>query len=222
MKKEALIFFFRHPEKGMVKTRLAAALGDDFVFELYNNFIYDMLDACASVDADTVLAVSGGANADGSGFYGKYICIGQRGNDLGGRMFNAFIDVNTLGYSRMVLVGSDIPDLPAEMLMDAFAKLDNSDVVLGPSPDGGYYLIGLRGEIMDGAIFENVPWGTALVFERTIGNIIAKGLSCDTLSTWNDIDDFDDLKKFYIDNLKNNTAYHTMRFLKKNKRLVSG
>ena len=214
MNRRALILFLRYPEKGRVKTRLAKVLGDDFVLELYKNFIADILDLCGDVDADIIPAYAGGNGIlPNRPLYEAYSCVRQKGSDLGERMYNAFVEVSSLGYSQFVLIGSDIPDLPAEIISEAFEHLERRDVVLGPSRDGGYYLIGVNRERIDDAIFKGIPWSTSQVFEKTITNLRNKDLSWAALTLWNDIDDAEDLKRFYDTYKDKKVTSSTMRFL---------
>jgi len=115
------------------------------------------------------------------------VLIPQRGDDLGARMHQALVDVFAAGAGAVVLIGSDLPTLPAAAVTDAFAQLDaGADVVVGPTDDGGYYLIGVsepRAELFDG-----VPWGTAEVFETTLARVARLGLSAATVAPWYDVD----------------------------------
>jgi len=217
MEKRALILFLKYPEKGKVKTRLAKTLGDDFVLELYQHFIIDILETCKKIDSNIILAISfENGCIQNTLFYEEYTCISQRGYNLGDKMYNAFFDIFSQGYSKLVLIGSDIPDLPAEIITDAFNKLDQDDIVLGPCKDGGYYLIGLNNEKNDHSIFDGVPWSTPLVMERTIDNLKSKGLSWNFLIPLNDIDNSNDLKCYYENNRNRDVRSSTMKFILQN------
>ncbi len=217
MSNRALIFFLKYPEKGLVKTRLAKDLGDDFVLELYMNFIIDILDSFSAINSDIILAYScSRENIHNVPFFNGYNCIVQKGNDLGERIYAAFLEASSLGYSKLILIGSDSPDLPAEIISEAFENLNRNDIVLGPSTDGGYYLIGMGREKIEYSIFEGVPWSTSHVLERTIYNLKSNGTSWKLLKVWNDIDDTKDLKKFYDKNKHMDLKSSTMRFLTDN------
>lgn len=217
MNERALIIFLKYPEKGLVKTRLAQRLDQDFVLELYKHFIVDILKTCKDVDADIIIAYSF-SNEDLKNTVLKkdHSYIIQKGNDLGKKMFNAFTEISSKGYSRLVIIGSDIPDLPAEIVNNAFITLDNKDAVLGPSKDGGYYLIGLRSEKIVTLIFDDVKWSTPNVLNSTIENLNKANFSWSLLQTWNDIDEYEDLKEFYNRHRFEDTKFDTMRFLSKN------
>ena len=135
--------FIKYPERGAVKTRLASVPGDDLTYELYQCFLADISSMVRNVKAEKIIVYSGRESISFPDFPGIQ-CLRQRGNDIGQRMHNAFVDVFSHGFERCILMGSDSPDLPAVLVNDAFNKLDLADVVLGPSVDGEYYLIGCK------------------------------------------------------------------------------
>lgn len=213
MKENALILFLKFPERGKVKTRLAAVLGDDPAYRLYRCFLADIAAMTHHVNAQTIIAYSG---PEGESFanFPDVQCLHQRGHDLGERMHAAFLDVFAQGFERCVLVGSDIPDLPTGMINDAFEILRSVDIVLGPSTDGGYYLVGCKSSSLRRSIFSDIPWSTALVFSETRNRITGEGLVSAELQPWSDIDDFDDLKQYYERNRHQNETSYVMHFLK--------
>ena len=95
-------------------------------------------------------------------------CIAERGSTFGERFENALEDVRSLGYDEIVAIGGDIPGLDGRRIAEAFSALASNDVVLGPSPDGGVYLIGARGAV--GGLFAGVRWKTSSVFIRLRAN----------------------------------------------------
>ena len=122
-----------------------------------------------------------------------------------------FID----GYEKIILIGSDIPHITNEIIQTSFDKLDSNDCVLGPSEDGGYYLIGFNKSTFSPEVFRNIDWSTDKVLEQTSQKLNTKSIYFH--QELNDIDNLDDLKDFY----KN---YHvgyfensnTVQFLKDN------
>ena len=148
-------------------------------------------------------------------------CLPQRGDDLGERMFNAFLDVFSLGFKRCTLMGSDIPDLPACAVNDAIEKLDASGAVLGPSTDGGYYLIGFQKNSLQRSIFSNITWSKADVFSETLARMAEARIDCAQLPSWSDIDEVDDLKHFYENNKSRTATSQVMIFLK-TRRIIEG
>ena len=107
-------------------------------------------------------------------------------------MKKAFLTAFDDGFDSVVLIGSDSPDLPQAYIKLAFSALKTNDVVLGPSSDGGYYLIGMT---QNYDIFENIPWSTSKVFEKTIEKIDKLGLKIKTLSVLYDIDTNEDWER---------------------------
>jgi rSAM/selenodomain-associated transferase 1 len=213
LKENALILFLKYPKRGEVKTRLAATLGDDFAYRLYQCFLADAATMTRHVNAQTVMVYSGPAGVTFPGFSGVP-CLEQRGRNIGERMYFALLDVFALGFERCVLIGSDIPDLPAGMINDAFEILRSVDIVLGPGTDGGYYLMGCRQDTLRESVFAEIPWSTQAVFSETLKRIATAGLESAELQPWSDIDDLDDLKKFYERNNDPASTSQVIRFLK--------
>ena len=118
--------------------------------------------------------------------------VPQRGDDLGSRMHHAFEWAFQRGFRKTIVIGSDIPTLESVILERAFTLLNDSDVVLGPSMDGGYYLIGLRATRK--SLFQNIPWGTGIVFKETESVIEAENLRLSRLPVKRDIDTGDDVR----------------------------
>lgn len=220
MKEKALILFFKYPEEGAVKTRIAKDLGEAFTLELYRRFIDDMIQTGKKIDGDIFIVYSLADEANDSNNYlwqKQYRCLRQKGEDMGDRMHNAFQEFASQGYGKLALIGSDAPDLPAEYIEEAFFRLDANDVVLGPSADGGYYLIALRDDTINRVIFDGVPWSTPRVLDETLRIVRRKNITCHLLPEWYDIDEVDDLRYFYDRNKKSGEALRTLRFLSRNK-----
>jgi rSAM/selenodomain-associated transferase 1 len=212
----AFILFLKYPERGAVKTRLTGALGDDLALDLYSCFLTDISVMTRQVNAETIIVYSGPEGVSFSTFPGAQ-CLLQRGADIGERMYFAFLDVFSQGFERCMLMGSDIPDLPAGLVNNAFNELSSVDIVLGPSTDGGYYLIGCKQSGLRQSIFSGIPWSTAGVFSETLRRVAESGLAFAQLSRWSDIDELDDLKKFYEKNSSRAATSQVMKFLNANK-----
>jgi uncharacterized protein len=213
--KSVLNLFFKYPEFNMVKTRLARDLDGTFVFDLYREFIKDIIDTGKKVDAGLILSISSSGGTP-PGNYEKEFgirSIAQSGQDLGERMYNSFNKIFSFAYRRCLLIGSDIPDISAGLLNKAFDKLNNYDIILGPSSDGGYYLIGLNSSSLHREIFKDVRWGTGDVLEKTMENTSKLNLKHYLLDELNDIDSLHDLRLFYDKN-KNRDDLLTVKFLK--------
>ncbi|MEN6467963.1 MAG: TIGR04282 family arsenosugar biosynthesis glycosyltransferase [Smithella sp.] len=212
MNQDALILFLRYPERGAVKTRLADTLGAELTYELYQRFLADLSVMVREVQTAKVIVYEGQQEAVFPDFPGIGP-IRQRGSDMGDRMFCALSDVFALGFERCVLIGSDSPDLPARLVNDAFDKLTSADVVIGPSRDGGYYLIGCNQASLHRTMFSGIPWSTADVLPETLQRIAQTGLVSARLEQWSDIDEIKDLRQFYERNRKRTTRSQTMKFL---------
>lgn len=213
----ALNLFLRYPERGKVKTRIAAHLGDDFAHKLYLSFLRDLFASAGKVNAHVIVTYASEGDVDEAAAASEwgYEAHRQSGKNLGERMFNSMKRIFRMGYERCVLMGSDIPDLPAETLAESFIALDTHDYVLGPSEDGGYYLVGTKKEKLHESVFQGIPWSTGGVLKATMRAMDAGGLGCRILGPWSDIDDMEDLRAFYTRNLQGTASTFTMQFLMK-------
>lgn len=193
-KPQALILFARDPVIGQVKTRLQGALAAEVVFKLYSGFLEDSIDKICAVE-DTDLFI-GAYPSPESEFFTELQprvpirVFSQEGADLGERMKNVFLQRIAEGYHRTVIIGSDSPSLPVEYIRKAFAS--EKELVLGPSTDGGYYLIGMGSRFVD--VFSGVSWGSATVLGDTLTRIREGGVSLETLPVWYDVDLPEDLR----------------------------
>jgi rSAM/selenodomain-associated transferase 1 len=124
----------------------------------------------------------------------QYLYMPQTGENLGERMKNGFAEAISMNFKRVVLIGSDIPDLPLGFIEEAFASLREKDAVIGPSLDGGYYLIGFKNETFSPRVFEGIHWSTESVFEKTLRLLEQEGLTVHTLQPLRDIDTVEDLR----------------------------
>ncbi len=196
----ALIIFAKAPIPGQVKTRLCPPLTPDEAASLHGSFVLDALERSREaggqgpVTVDRFLACA--PPADHVFFKimeerQRVRLLLQSGDDLGARMDQAFKEVFSLGYQRALLVGTDVPSLPASCYREAFTLLSDHDLVLGPSLDGGYYLIGLKRSVPD--LFMEIPWSTDEVFSLTRTKAEALGLNMALLPTRRDVDTIDDL-----------------------------
>ncbi len=198
MDDRCLLFFIRYPEKGRVKTRLAASMGDERALELYKRFLLNIL---STLNKGTFLFYLCFYPAEAlqslrKWLGGEYLYIPQQGEDLGERMKNGFMEAFDSGFKRVALIGSDIPDLPLEFIEEAFASIREKDCVIGPSLDGGYYLIGFKDTKFSPQVFKGILWSTERVFEETMKILEREGLTVHTLRPLRDIDTIDDLRKF--------------------------
>jgi rSAM/selenodomain-associated transferase 1 len=193
-----LIVFVKVPEEGKVKTRLARTIGDEAACALYRCFVADTVALARQTEFDTKVFFYPPEQVEAAAdWLGKDVALmPQSGRDLGERMAAAFLEVFH-DYRYVVLIGSDVPDLPSKIVDETFTGLRTHDAVIGPAGDGGYYLIGFSADRFTTAPFEGIEWGEPGVFERTVDILMTCGLKVHVLPQWNDIDDFDDLKVFF-------------------------
>ena len=196
MKSRCLIVFVKSPEAGGVKSRLAAAVGEQKTRLLYRCFVEDLLDSldkgnyCLKIffyppDQQPVLS---------RWFGDERSYEPQTGDDLGQRMKNAFEKCFAEGFDKVILIGSDCPDLPQEIIDESFSALTSCDAVIGPSLDGGYYLIGFQAVTFLPDLFSGIAWSTEDVLKSSRAILDKKGLRVFMLPPWRDIDTYEDLK----------------------------
>jgi rSAM/selenodomain-associated transferase 1 len=194
--KSIIILFVKAPVRGRVKTRLAAAIGDDAALGLYQNFVLDVLETVKKTGHLFALYVhppdTGEATATWPG--GPHRVMPQQGADLGERMENAFLQCFAEGIERVVLIGSDLPDLTPALLREAVSALAKHDVVIGPASDGGYYLIGFNRHTFLPKMFHGMTWGADTVFQETMTVLNASALAIYRTPEWHDVDTVEDLK----------------------------
>jgi rSAM/selenodomain-associated transferase 1 len=192
--KKAIIIFVRNPELGKVKTRLAKEIGDEQTLKVYKELLQHTHNVTSNVDCDKFVYYVDYINENDlweNELFQKRL---QAGEMLGDRMMLAFMELFQLGYSKLLIIGSDCPELTSFVIDDAFDMLDTNDVVIGPSSDGGYYLLGLRKLIPD--LFSNKQWSTATVLADTIKDTVRLRKTCVFLPELSDIDTVEDLQKY--------------------------
>ena len=193
MNKKALIIFVRNPVLGKVKTRLAATVGDEKALEIYQSLLQHTHDITAGLNCDKyVYYADEVANNDmwGNAHFKK---AKQAEGNLGYKMMRAFADMFQKGYQSVCIIGSDCLSLTATAIKEAFDKLEQADVVIGPSEDGGYYLLGMKKVIAP--IFTNKQWSTDSVFPETMTAIKLLSLTHSLLPVLSDIDTEEDWEK---------------------------
>jgi hypothetical protein len=195
MTDDAVLVFVRAPERGRVKTRLAAEIGDGAALRVYRRLAEHAVEQARALGPAAALRVhhtpadAGAAVRAWLGGGATY--LPQADADLGGRMRAAFQAAFDAGFRRVVIVGSDLPALSADVLRRAFALLDGHRCVLGPAADGGYWLLGMREMI--GGVFDGVPWSTGGVLAATRARLAEAGITPALLETLADVDTAADL-----------------------------
>jgi len=218
-----LLFLVKDPTRGAVKTRLASVVGANIAKDLYKNFIHDMLSRLDNDNYPFFICVYPQHALDRLQkiFGEKYQYLPQKGDDLGQRMEHCFRNAFSRGFRRVIVIGSDVPDLPEDTFGDAFRFLNTADCVIGPSLDGGYYLIGFRSDSLLREAFRGIHWGTDTVLEKTTDTLRRHHLRTHLLRTWRDIDTVEDLKQFFEKNKHTSTCPRTMTYLHATKLLPS-
>ncbi|MEP3838043.1 MAG: TIGR04282 family arsenosugar biosynthesis glycosyltransferase [Algibacter sp.] len=197
MNKELVIVFVKNIKLGKVKTRLAKTIGNQGAFDVYTELVGVTEKATQQLKADKRIYFSESIVEHQWNSQEKFV---QEGADLGERMKNAFIEGFKDGYHRIVLIGSDLPDITAKHINKGLEALIQHDLVFGPAEDGGYYLVGLSKPHL--FVFKNKPWSETHLLEETLYEIKEKQVTFTTLDTLNDIDNFEDLiaSEFYQSN----------------------
>ncbi|HXI20035.1 MAG TPA: TIGR04282 family arsenosugar biosynthesis glycosyltransferase [Gemmatimonadales bacterium] len=187
---EILAIFVKAPEPRRVKTRLALEIGPEAAADLYRRLGRGIVARSGSAGYSTVawFAPADGGEGVSSwlGGLGVDRFLPQRGAGLGARLAGTFARHFREGAGRVVVVGSDCPDVDEGLVARAFAALGDRDLVLGPTLDGGFYLIGLTARVP--GLFRRVAWSTSAVSRRTLENAERLGLRVATLPTLRDID----------------------------------
>ncbi len=161
--------FAKFWQPGAVKTRLGETIGSEAAAALYRESLRTLLVRFASVAASRELVFTpGDRQAEFRLLASQAWQLEEQGTgDLGQRMARFFERAFASGRSRVVLIGSDSPTVPSSWVDRAFDALDHHRVVLGPSEDGGYYLVGARGDRVP-PIFFDIDWSTAQVWPQTV------------------------------------------------------
>lgn len=184
--KNTLLIFIRNPVLGKVKTRLAHTLGQEEALRIYLILLEKTRDAALACPAERWLFYSDEVDKQDpwpSDRFQKYV---QHTGDLGERMEAAFQQAFDTGAEKVVIIGSDCPALSGSVLLNAFEWLETTDFVLGPVPDGGYYLLGMKSP--ESSVFHGIAWSTETVRETTINKIQSAGKSVALLPMLSDVD----------------------------------
>jgi uncharacterized protein len=222
--KEALVLMAKAPIAGQVKTRLGGALGPEDAAELYVAFLSDTFAAMEEVweereEVSLVLCYTPAGEEEAFERVEREggLMLAQRGDDLGERMRNCFADLFEAGFESIVMIGADTPTLPPDALDEALERLGEEGgenrVVIGPTEDGGYYLIGTRR--LHARLFEGVNWGTGTVLAETQQRAQTAGVEISLLPEWYDVDTPADLERLKQEVIGGETdARHTRAFFK--------
>ena len=193
---DQLTIFTRYPEPGLTKTRLISALGEEGAAKLQKKLTEDTIQKIEQLmktsTIEPVICFEGGDLVSMQNWLGPDRLYQSQGQgNLGEKLKKAFGDAFAAGAQRVVTIGCDCPGLSRKIVGRAFDALYMKDLVLGPATDGGYYLIGIKYSI--DALFEDIPWGTDKVFEKTVSLAQQLDLSIEILEELHDVDRPEDL-----------------------------
>lgn len=192
MKKEVILVFQKNEVLGKVKTRLAAGLGEKRALEIYRLLLDKTYFALSTISVPIWTYFSDFIPENPT--YPACNRMLQVGQDLGERMKKAFAACFESGMVKIVLIGTDCPSLEGKHIIQAFEALDQSDLVLGPARDGGYYLIGMSRNA--DFLFEGISWSSELVLSQTLALAAAQGLQTSLLPVLEDIDTLEDWERY--------------------------
>ncbi|MEM9186112.1 MAG: TIGR04282 family arsenosugar biosynthesis glycosyltransferase [Planctomycetota bacterium] len=190
--------FAKHWTPGRVKTRLAKGIGEAAAAGVARAFLETLVVRLHSLADEAVIGFAPAGAAEAFRVLAPdWRLEAQCDGDLGCRMQAYFAEAFSRGHQRVLLLGADSPDVPRGLVRDALEALDKHRLVLGPTEDGGYYLVGARGE--PPPIFASMPWSTADLWEATRSRLAdagwTEGVDWRPLPTWYDVDTVTDLER---------------------------
>lgn len=200
MSKELLIIFYRNPELGKVKTRLAASIGDEKALAIYLRLSAHTRSVTEHLTLDKRLFYSDFIDQEDNWPVAQFKKDLQNGRDLGEKMKNAFASGFEMGYERIIIIGTDCFELTSEIVSQSFERLEHHDAVIGPALDGGYYLLGMKKLIPE--VFRNKSWSTESVCTETMRDFDRLGLVYSLSPPLRDVDEVKDLPEELADLLK--------------------
>ena len=214
-----LLLFVKAPIPGTVKSRLGRVIGFEQAAALYRCFARDLLFSTRKLGLDQLIFFApDDAQIAVSQWLGEeYQYFPQIGDDLGERMAHAFTTSFELGYAGALITGSDSPDLPLSYLEMGLQALQQQQIAIGPSDDGGYYTLGFTSENYTPAVFTEMPWSTPSVFEQTLQ--ILQAHTVYQLPTWYDVDTVEDLRQFQQRLQQSQLQTESMMYLQKHRDL---
>ncbi len=193
MNPRQLIIFIKNPILGKVKTRLAASIGNESALKVYLKLMQHTQEVALQVDCDRHLFYDSNISEDDSWSTHSFEKKLQSNGDLGHRMEAAFTNVLSDGNST-IIIGSDCPEISPQLIEEAYNKLELVDVIIGPTHDGGYYLLGMKD--LHPSLFRDIEWSSSTVFDDTIEKIKSAGLLYTQLPIRHDMDEVSTLELF--------------------------
>jgi hypothetical protein len=218
--KNGVIFFVKYPVLNRVKTRLAKSIGNQHALNLYRCFTQDIFSMLARSQTPVLIFFDPADKENevrqwlkNSSYY-----YAQQGNDLGAKMHHAFTKAFSLGFSQLILIGSDVPAIDITLINTAFSQLATHNSVIGPARDGGYYLVGFGQDSYNAFVFEQMEWSNAQVYAKTLEKLKQVNCTYSVLETKTDIDEFPDL--VHYSQHQNPLCLQTQHYLAKNPELL--
>jgi len=199
-----ILIFAKYPEAGKCKTRLAKGLGDENALRIYKALLHHTLTVVASTPYRKILFVDPPEHVSDAPAWapGMDSYLPQSDGDLGKRLLDAITSRFDQGATALLLLGCDCPQISKESVTSSFIALENADVVLGPTFDGGYYLLGLKAR--HASLFQDIPWSTEQVLTKTLNILKIQSLSYISLDSFSDVDTLDDYRRVqHLEPLKN-------------------
>jgi len=205
----AIVIMSKIPLPGHTKTRLMPELTSQECVEFHRACLNDIVHTVINLGVPVFLYYAPSPSEYKSGvdfrdnkwwgldnyLYSQIMMFPQLGKDLGERMHKAALE-RIAEQGAVLFLGCDLPDLPVGILEEAAELLESSDVVLGPAEDGGYYLLGIKKATS--FLFDNIPWGSSKVLAETLDRIHKNDLSVLFLERRRDIDNWKDIKEYYL------------------------
>lgn len=187
----ALIIFIKNPRPGKVKTRLAKDIGEPQALNVYIKLLDITRTVAQHTNASKFLFYDQHINQEDEWSDKNFIKRKQSAGDLGDRMTKAFATV-LQDHRKAIIIGSDCPGISSSIIDDAFNALDHHDIVIGPTFDGGYYLLGMK-KLHD-FLFVDMQWSTDTVFNETMSRVLSLNLTYHMMDKLSDLDNINDLK----------------------------
>jgi uncharacterized protein len=195
MPRELLIIFVKAPRPGHVKTRLAETIGAQAACDAYLDFVATVVGNLGALqNVQLRFSPDDALSEIRQWLRPGWTAAPQGDGDLKQRLTSAFREAFSAGVERVAIIGSDCPDITRDDIESAWSALGDHDVVLGQAEDGGYWLIGLRGE--QPSLFQNIAWSTNVVLEETLARAKTANLKTKLLRQLSDIDTAEDLRRF--------------------------
>ena len=193
--KSAILIFVRPPEPGKVKTRLAAVIGAEKALQVYIFLLKHTAGLVSSLGIPLFVFYAGDVVADDM-FTGPQVTKLQQGEgDLGERMDAAFTEVFSRGFGQAVIIGSDCYELTSDIILEGVSLLQQTDLVIGPARDGGYYLLGMNQPLK--SVFDAIAWSSQTVFRDTMARAARQDCSVSLLPVLTDVDQAADISFSY-------------------------